>query len=32
MIVFQEIDPFNKDLKGLLKKYKTLKDDLEVVK
>lgn len=32
MIVFEEIDPFKKDLKGLLKKYKTLKEDLEVVK
>lgn len=32
MIVFEEIDPFEKDFKGLLKKYKTLKDDLEVVK
>lgn len=32
MIVFEEIDPYNKDFKGLLKKYKTLKDDLEVVK
>ena len=32
MIAFEEIDPFKKDFKGLLKKYKTLKDDLEVVK
>lgn len=32
MIVFEEIDPFKKDFKGLLKKYKTLKEDLEVVK
>lgn len=32
MIVFDEIDPFQKDFKGLLKKYKTLKEDLEVVK
>lgn len=31
MIVFEEIDPFKKDFKGLSKKYKTLKDDLEVV-
>jgi mRNA-degrading endonuclease YafQ of YafQ-DinJ toxin-antitoxin module len=31
MIVFEEIDPFKKDLKSLLKKYKTLNDDLEVV-
>jgi hypothetical protein len=32
MIVFEEIDPYKKDFKGLLKKYKTLKDDIEVVK
>lgn len=32
MIVFEEIDPFKKDFKVLLKKYKTLKDDIEVVK
>lgn len=32
MIVFEELVPFQKDFKGLLKKYKTLKDDLEVVK
>jgi mRNA-degrading endonuclease YafQ of YafQ-DinJ toxin-antitoxin module len=32
MIVFEAIDPFKKDFKGLLKKYKTLEDDLEVVK
>ena len=32
MIVFEEIDQFKKDFKGLLKKYKTLKDDIEVVK
>lgn len=31
MIAFEEIEPFKKDFKGLLKKYKTLKDDLEVV-
>ncbi|MES2543530.1 MAG: hypothetical protein V4548_01500 [Bacteroidota bacterium] len=31
MITFEEIDPFKKDCKGLLKKYKTLKDDIEVV-
>jgi len=31
MIAFEEIDPFKKDFKGLLKKYKTLKEDLEVV-
>ncbi len=32
MIAFSSIDLFKKDFKGLLKKYKTLKDDLEVVK
>jgi mRNA-degrading endonuclease YafQ of YafQ-DinJ toxin-antitoxin module len=32
MIVFSAIDPFKKDFKELSKKYKTLKDDLEVVK
>lgn len=32
MILFEEIDPFKKDFKSLLKKYKSLKDDLEVVK
>lgn len=32
MIVFEEIAPFMKDFKGLSKKYKTLKDDVEVVK
>ena len=32
MIGFEEIAPFKKDFKGLLKKYKTLKDDIEVVK
>lgn len=32
MIVFEELAPYKKDFKGLLKKYKTLKDDLEVVK
>ena len=32
MIEFEEIAPFKKDFKGLLKKYKTLKDDIEVVK
>lgn len=31
MIVFEEIDPFKKDFKSLLKKYKTLKDDIKVV-
>ncbi len=29
---FDELAEFNKDLKTLLKKYKTLNDDLEVVK
>jgi hypothetical protein len=32
MIAFETIAPFKKDLKGLLKKYKTLQDDLETVK
>jgi mRNA-degrading endonuclease YafQ of YafQ-DinJ toxin-antitoxin module len=32
MILFEEIEPFKKDLKTLLKKYKTLNDDIEVVK
>lgn len=32
MILFEEIDPFKKDFKSLLKKYKSLKDDLDVVK
>ena len=32
MIVFQEIDLFKEDFKALVKNYKTLKDDLEVVK
>lgn len=32
MISFEEIEPFKKDLKTLLKKYKTVNDDLEVVK
>lgn len=31
MMVFSEIEPFKKDCKVLSKKYKTLKDDLEVV-
>lgn len=31
-IEFDEISEFNKDLKHLLKKYRTLKEDLEVVK
>lgn len=29
---FNELDEFKKDLKALLKKYKTLNEDLEVVK
>ena len=29
---FEELPPFTKDLKYLLKKYRTLNDDLEVVK
>ncbi|MFV5700995.1 hypothetical protein ACM55F_03890 [Flavobacterium sp. XS2P12] len=32
MILFEEIEPFKKDLKTLLKKYKTLNDDIKVVK
>lgn len=32
MIKFDELQEFNKDLKQLLKKYRTLNDDLEVVK
>jgi mRNA-degrading endonuclease YafQ of YafQ-DinJ toxin-antitoxin module len=32
MIVFEAIDPFKKDCKSLLKKYKSLDEDLEVVK
>jgi hypothetical protein len=32
MILFEAIDPFNRDFKGLLKKYKTLQDDIETVK
>lgn len=31
-ILFEELDEFQKDLKKLLKKYRTLKDDIEVVK
>lgn len=31
-MTFQELAIFRKDLKGLLKKYRTLNDDLEVVK
>ncbi|MBC8884014.1 hypothetical protein H9X57_13855 [Flavobacterium piscinae] len=32
MIEFEEITPFKKDFKTLLKKYKTLVDDIELVK
>ena len=31
-MTFEELTEFNKDLKNLLKKYRTLNDDLEVVK
>jgi mRNA-degrading endonuclease YafQ of YafQ-DinJ toxin-antitoxin module len=31
-MIFYELKEFNKDLKNLLKKYRTLNDDLEVVK
>ena len=31
-ITFDELSEFEKDLKNLLKKYRTLNDDLEVVK
>lgn len=31
-MTFDELAEFQKDLKGLLKKYKTLNDDLDVVK
>lgn len=31
-MTFSELTEFNKDLKGLLRKYRTLDDDLEVVK
>jgi mRNA-degrading endonuclease YafQ of YafQ-DinJ toxin-antitoxin module len=32
MIVFEEIAPYKKDFKTLIKKYKTLADDLETVR
>jgi mRNA-degrading endonuclease YafQ of YafQ-DinJ toxin-antitoxin module len=32
MIEFDEIAPFKRDFKNLLKKYKTLEDDIEIVK
>lgn len=31
-MIFQELDEFKKDLKKLLKKYKSLNDDLDIVK
>jgi len=31
-MIFEELDEFNKDLKKLIKKYRTLNQDLEVVK
>lgn len=31
-MIFEELDEFKKDLKNLIKKYRTLKQDLEVVK
>lgn len=31
-MTFEELSEFRKDLRGLLKKYRTLNDDLEVVK
>jgi len=31
-MIFEELTEFQKDLKSLLKKYRTLNDDLEVVK
>jgi hypothetical protein len=31
-MIFDELDKFKKDLKNLLKKYRTLNDDLDVVK
>lgn len=31
-MTFEELAEFKKDLKNLLKKYRTLNDDLEVVK
>lgn len=32
MIVFDELDEFKKDIKKLSKRYKSLKDDLEILK
>lgn len=31
-MIFEELDEFNKDVKRLIKKYRTLHDDLEVVR
>lgn len=31
-MIFEELPEFKRDLKGLLKKYRTLNDDLEVIK
>lgn len=31
-MIFQELEDFNKDMKGLLKKFRTLNDDLEIVR
>lgn len=31
-MIFEELDEFKKDLKGLLKKYKSLNEDLAVIK
>jgi hypothetical protein len=31
-MIFDELDEFQKDLKNLLKKYRSLNDDLDVVK
>ncbi|MFP4557842.1 MAG: hypothetical protein ACLFNU_13315, partial [Bacteroidales bacterium] len=31
-MIFDELEEFKKDLKGLLKKYRTLNDDIKVVK
>lgn len=31
-MIFEELSEFQKDLKGLLKKYRTLNDDLRVIK
>ena len=31
-MIFEELTEFDKDLKNLLKKYRTLNDDLDIVK